>query len=229
MVKKSVFAICSVALLAVAFALPASAQDAQESHPIMVHGVRTTPIVPMPPTPFPTCTIFNNFGTPVNTNAWEVVTGYYVTGPTSPSLGFSQATAVPFKGKAGCTHVNKFQAPIQDYATLLGDAGTNGFEGAIYSDNLGLPNVAIATSTHKLATQTAFTCCVAQAVGVPSTLLTTGTQYWAEADANLAQDTATEDLWLIEGSPNAAFNQNSTGWNPTPGNYFPAVKVTGTP
>jgi hypothetical protein len=69
LVKKSIWAVCSVALLAVAFALPASAQDARDNGPLVAH---TTNIVihpnheVQPPSSY---TVFSNFGSPSATNA----------------------------------------------------------------------------------------------------------------------------------------------------------------
>lgn len=227
-VKKSVWAICSVALLAVAFALPASGQDS---------GLKVSPIGPstnihgtpegLPPS---TYTIYNNFGSPAATNSW-VNGGYYILGPTNPLGESQQSIAVAFKPTAN-SHVKKIQA-----AVTYSGSGTAEYEQSLAADCAGVPcGTPIAGTAYQAQTAPIFGCCTGadaktQTFGGAGVALTAGAQYWVVVDANPAADTATEDYWDYPGGPPTAVEDNGSGnaWSSfstyqTSG----AVKVTGT-
>ncbi len=230
MIRKSAVALCNVALLAAALALPALAQTSQAGRPFSAHGVRTTPITPMPVRQkgADACTLVNTLApSPVTFSAAD---GYYVIGPNGPNIKFSQVTAFPFTVTAGCTQVNQIQAAIECYSAFARDGGTCGFEMAIYNDNMGQPGSAVVTSQPLTAVPQAFTCCVLTVADLQSTALTVGAQYWVVADANLPQDATTEDLWMSATLlPEPAVKGGSGGWGLTQGDLHPAVEVLGTP
>jgi len=238
MVKKSVSALFSVALLAAAFALPASAQDARQNAPVRAHATYTNMNgggKTLPPT---NVTIFSDFGTPAATNAW-VGTGYYILGPTN-ALGDSQQTiAVAFTPTAA-VHATKIEVPVQCnvFTGTVCTAGQNKFEQSLQADCAGVPcGVPIAgTSFQQQVANTVFyTCCTAadakvQSFATPGVALTAGTQYWVVVDASTPAQTATEDVWDDGGGPTQGFVEGPvTGaWAAFPANTGSAVDITGT-
>jgi hypothetical protein len=237
MVNKSVWALCSVALLVAAFVLPASAQDAQDRKLVVVHGkvLRDTPNNEVPP---PNTTIFSNFGT--GTTVW-VDAGYQVSGNNTPSDHYPFYVAHPFTPTAN-SHATKAEVPVQCYGCVIMDGGTAGFEISIQGDCSGVPcGTALPNGGPKQETATTpfFTCCAtSDAVSVPfggGVSLTAGTQYWVVVDTIPAGDTATEDVWAFAGKHQGIYGEDydNTGWNPAnQGPYYalmePGLRVTGT-
>lgn len=208
MVKKSVWAVCSVALLAAAFALPASAQDVQDRGPIVAHATSMHAVNGVEPNVPPAPPIFSNLGT-YNANtcpgteyvgcAWEP-TGYYVAGPTS-AIATTQNIAEPFTPRVAAT-MHHVEIPVQ-----TAGGTTVSFTASVQTDAAGVPSGvygALPTHRHVVAgVSTFWTCCgtgVGGGVVVPLTLaLNAGTQYWIVADCNAAADTATLDVWDATG------------------------------
>jgi hypothetical protein len=234
MVKKSVLAVCSVALLAAALALPASAQNIQVTKPLSVDGnvLRDTPNNEIPP---PTTTIYNNFGT--GTNVWAAG-GYPILGATS-GFGYALYIAQPFTPAAN-SHATKVEVPVQ-----YGSGGTTGFEISIQGDCSGVPcGTALANGGPEQETTITpfFTCCTtAEAITASfsgGVSLTAGMQYWVVVDTAPAGDTDTEDFWAFAGKNQVpggvAFCEGVDGanchdWRDDPVvNEEPALKVTGT-
>jgi hypothetical protein len=237
MVKKSLFAICSVALLAAAFALPASAQDSERTTPLVAHATYThiSPWTQEPPVPF---TIFSDFGNPAATNSWAG-TGYYILGPTNPLGDPQQSFAVAFIPTAA-SHVTKIEVPVQCnvFSGTVCTAGNNGFEQSLQADCAGVPcGVPIAGTAYKaqLANTVFYTCCTAadaksQTFGGGGIALAAGTQYWVVVDANPAADTNTENVWDDGGGPTLGYQLggSTTAWGSFNGAGASGAKVTGT-
>jgi hypothetical protein len=211
MAKKSIWAVCSVALLAVAFALPASAQDAQQRGPIVL-GATSMHVVPSVQRPSPFVTVYDNFGTYVAANcpngsgyytgcSWEPY-GYLICGVTAGGACVSGTTdiqeniAEPFTPKVNTT-MHHVEIPVQTYA------GTATFTASLQADAAGVPSGAYLAHNHTAATAAYWTCCGTGASGglvVPLVhALTAGTQYWIVVDTNNAADTATQDVWAFSG------------------------------
>ncbi len=228
MLKKSVSALCEVILLAAAFVLPTAAQKSPADRPFLVHGIHSqTPITPMPVKAATGCTLFNNLSQPPVTFNDDYAG--FVSGTKSPSVGGRTSLAMPFTANATCLHVNEIDVAMECYALYAMDGGTCGFELAIYADKGGLPGAVVVTSQPLTANFMAGTCCMLTVANLASTALTAGKQYWVEADANLAQDAATEDAWLFANGPIVAFDEADYGWWLTPGDYDFAMQVLGTP
>lgn len=146
MVKKLAMTICSMALLTVAFALPASAQDSQ------VTKVNSQ-------TPPPAVVVFNNFGASplpswtipqalpftnpaVTTSCGNIPNtrcdGWVVTGSNHPIAQFpyDQAIAIPFKAKVTPVHgISSIEVPIQFIGTFGPETGN--FEISVQGDAIG--------------------------------------------------------------------------------------------
>jgi hypothetical protein len=236
MAKKSVWALCFVALLAVAFALPASAQDSQERGV----SVRATEIhvVNAPQIP-PPATIFSNFGTFVAANcpnansqytgcSW-VPDGWLICGATAatPCTG-QQNVAVPFTPKVNAT-MHHVEIPVQT------DAGTATYTASVQADAAGVPSGAYLQHVHTHATAAFYKCCGTGAGGgqvvAMTQALTAATQYWIVVDTNNAADTATANAWAWSGfEPYDAYCAQATTCVGTPyvaafTNENPALKV----
>jgi hypothetical protein len=212
MVKKSVWAVCSVALLAAAFALPASAQDIQGKGPVVAHAT-SMHVVVAPQAP-PPATIFSNLGvynsatctsTPAYVGcAWEPY-GYYVAGPTG-AIATTQNIALPFTPKVNAT-MHHAEMPVQ-YAGSSPE--TASFTASVQADSAGVPSGVYLVSHHVPTAQvpTFWTCCSTGVAGggvvvALTQALTGGTQYWLVADCNAAADTSTTDAWAATGVANA--------------------------
>jgi hypothetical protein len=234
MAKKSIWAVCSVALLAVAFALPASAQDAEHSGPIVVRAT-SMHVVAAPEAP-PPSTIFMNFGTYVAANcpdtngnytgcSWEPY-GYLICGLTAggacvtpSSVDIQENIGQPFTPKVNAT-MHHVEIPVQTYA------GTATFTASVQADAAGVPSGTYLAHKHTAATAAYWTCCGTGASGglvVPLTAaLTGGTQYWIVADTNNAADTLTQDVWAFSGFEPYYGYCTPTSTNPCPAynNFF---------
>jgi hypothetical protein len=233
MVKKSVSALLSVALLAAAFALPASAQDARQNAPLRTQATYINMNGGGNKLP-PAFTIFSNFGTPAATNAWAG-TGYYILGPTN-SLGDGQQTiGVAFTPKVN-SHATKIEVPVQCNSGNPCIAGQGGFEQSLQADCAGVPcGTPIAGTAYKAqnATVPFFTCCTAadakvQTFAGAGVALTAGTQYWVVVDANPPADTATLDVWVDAGTQLQAAQESLAAFFAFAGNGASAVDITGT-
>lgn len=241
MVKKSVWALFIVALLAVAFTLPASAQD-------MAISARATEMhtVGAPnPTPPPAPPIFINFGTFVAANCPNVNSQYLGCSWTPNGLlicgtsatacsGSAQNIAEPFTPVLAAT-MHHVEIPVQS------DGGTTAtFTASVQTDNMGLPlgtYGAPPTVKHVVAAIAPFwTCCgVGAGAGqggtvVPLTLaLAPATQYWIVVDTNNAADIATQDVWAASGqAPYIGFCVGTapcTTYGAFIANNTPAMKV----
>jgi hypothetical protein len=237
MVKKSIWAVCSVALLALAFGLPASAQDAQHQGSLTVPATQfhvvNTPEVPPP------STIFSNLGVYVAANcpdgnghytgcSW-IPNGWLLCGTSSGvcTAGDVQYVAVSFKPKVNAT-MHHAEMPVQTYA------GTSAsFTASVQADCAGAPCGVYLQSKHTTATTAFYTCCGTGAsgglvVGFPAQALTAATQYWIVADTTNAADTGTADVWAM--APEAPYTGFCTGAPPCTyfaglNNNTPAVKV----
>jgi hypothetical protein len=238
MAKKSVWALCFVALLAVAFALPASAQDSQDRGV----SVRATEIhVVNAPEIRPPSTIFMNFGTYVaancpNANAgaaayqqcsW-VPSGWLVCGATAaaPCTG-QENVAVPFTPKVAAT-MHHVEIPVQT------DVGTATYTASVQADSAGVPSGTYLQHVHTHTTAAFWACCGTGAAGgqvvAMTQALTAATQYWIVVDTNNAADTATGNVWAWSGfQPLDAYCAQTTACTTTYtaafSNETPAVKV----
>jgi hypothetical protein len=219
MAKKSIWAVCSVALLAAAFALPASAQDAQQRGPIVV-GATSLHVVNTPEVP-PPATIFSNLGTYVAANcpnansqylgcSWEPY-GYLICGLTAGGACVSGTTdlqeniAQPFTPKVNAT-MHHVEIPVQCVSVTAGacTAGTFSYTASVQADSAGVPSGTYLQHKHVTAGVVPFwTCCGTGASGgtvvAMTQALTGGTQYWIVADTNAAADTTTQDAWAFSG------------------------------
>jgi hypothetical protein len=227
MAKKSVLALCPVALLAAAFALPASAQvqvakvDGKwAAHGKFAHVTPAPQVLPQDPV------LFSNLGT--NPLAVWQANGWLILGATNKVTNAFQYIALPFTPVLNGT-ARKVEIPVQFYD--LGDGATNGFEISIQSDAAGLPGGALAGGGPKqeFAKTTFPACCSAGQTVIasfPGAALVVGTQYWVVVDTIPASDTATEDVWCW--SPTAgAYGENfGPNWTAQLG-QLPAAKVTG--
>jgi hypothetical protein len=236
MVKKSILAVCSVALLAVAFALPASAQDIQQGGPLTVHA-KQMHITPATERPSPLVNVYTNFGAPANTNSW-VGDAWLICGVTAATCGgtTAQYIASPFVAEGPNLTVKHIEVPVQLYA------GTAGFELSIQQDGAdcagtantpcGVPAPGSAYVALN-AVGTFGTCCTVAdaAVGVfPNVPLTVEHQYWVAVDAIPAADTATADVWDFAGKQTYyGYCVGSTAacaaWGSFYANEQPAIKV----
>jgi hypothetical protein len=237
--KKSIMSFCGVALLAAAFALPASAQDARQNAPLRAQATYINMNGGGDKLP-PAFTIFSNFGTPAATNSW-VGTGYYILGPTGLSPDPQQTIGLAFKPKVN-SHVTKIEVPVQcDNQTTAPpacNAGTTGFEQSLQADCAGIPcGVPIAGTAYKqqVANTSFYACCTAAEAKVQTfagagIALTAGTQYWVVVDANPAGDTTTLDVWADSGTQlqSAQEGGSTTAFFAFAGNGASAVSVTGT-
>jgi hypothetical protein len=225
MVKKSLWALCTVALLAVAFALPASAQDTQllEAHGTFQNPTPGAPILERDPI------IFSNFGT--GTGVWQA-NGWLILGATSPSFGNSQDIAQPFTPKKAA-HAKRAEVPVQFYN--VADGGTNGFEISIQADMMGVPSgVPLAPGAQQEVANTNWqACCLAGQTVIANFLpggvmLAAGTQYWLVVDTIPAADAKTEDVWAEAGTGgNYGYDVNMAGWGAAPASKAPAAYITG--
>jgi hypothetical protein len=241
MLKKMALALCGVALLAAAFALPASAQGqvAKVNGKWVAHGTFTHITRDQAPPPSPEIIdIWNNWGGYGNDWDdywwcnyywgpcwWWGSTGYVIAGPTSP-IGMSVWIAQPFAVQAN-SHATTVQVPVQ-----WAGSGTKGFEISIYTDNAGVPGTALATQ-QKVANTTFPKCCsVKDAVTAkfsPGVALTAKTPYWVVVDTVPAADTATYDVWAFAGNAVTAANTGGSGWSESQvTSYEPALNVSGT-
>jgi hypothetical protein len=220
MAKKSVWALCFVALLAVAFALPASAQDSQDRG----ISVRATEmhVVNAPEIP-PPATIFMNFGTFVAANcpngnsqytqcSW-VPSAWLLCGLTAgggcvnaTAMDIQENLAVPFTPKVNAT-MHHVEIPVQCINSTGGvcNAGTFSYTASVQADVAGVPSGVYLKSHHVTAGTEPFWTCCATGVGGGTVValgpqaLTAGTQYWIVADTNAAADTTTQDGWAWSG------------------------------
>jgi hypothetical protein len=204
MVKKSVWALCTVALLAVAFALPASAQDvAISARATQMHVVRgQEPNIPPP------AVIYMNLGTYVAANcpngngdytgcSWTPDGAYICGTGASACSGSSQNVGYPFTPKVAST-MHHLEVPVQT------DGGSStSFTASVQADSGGLPTGTYLASVHTHATAAFWTCCGTGAAGglvIPMTqALAAATQYWIVVDTNNAADVNTQNVWASSG------------------------------
>jgi hypothetical protein len=224
MMKKSVFALCCVALLAAPFALPASAQvqvaktDGKVTH---IAAARQVP----PPCIGLGCTLFSNFGPPFARWLIGPGTGWPILGATAP--GGPVYIAVPFT-PAQNSHVTNVIVPVQ---CTVCTPGTKGFEISIQPDCAGVPCGVALVIKQEVANTPFPACCIPadriNAIIAPSLGIVAGTQYWVVVDTLPAADTLTQDTWAWSPLGTGFAYDVGAGWVFQPLPPSPAAKVIG--
>jgi hypothetical protein len=162
--------------------------------------------------------VFSNFS-PSNGSGFNTLSGYSVTGITSP-IGVNVSVASSFIPSANYTLTSFEVAAIHN-----GTLGTNSYNFSIVRDNAGLPT----GSTIASVTSVAVSDVVFPAISLLSTTasLQSGTTYWLVMQPGASNSFG---AWQKNNIGQIGFSRNSgSGWVTDPLSIAPAFRINGSP
>jgi hypothetical protein len=218
MMKKALICMSVVALMC---ALPAFAQDVQQSgRPLEAHATAAQRVA-QPPTLPPGGIFYNSLG-PNALDLYNANDGFLVLGANNPQGMGSQSIAISFTAFAN-EHVTKVKMPMEYYN--LGDGAGNTFVVGVWNDNAGVPGNPI-DSVNKVTNGNFPACCalVNTSFKAGGVALTANTQYWVVADT--VAGSTTEAVWNFT-YLTFGYSQGGGAWG-VGDSTLPAAEISGT-